>query len=69
VTVDDLAAPGETCICCRNNGVLPTASGIPGVVDKDTILGCCEECIAALFFGGTHPHPSNPLLFATVVTL
>ena len=46
---------GESCICCRNRGVLPDAK-IPGMVDSSTILQCCERCIAALFLGGTHPH-------------
>jgi len=57
---------GAGCLCCRNNGVLPEAAikgqpvGIPGMVDGDAILQCCEECIGALAFGGTHPHELDP---------
>lgn len=65
-----LPLPGEACLCCANNGVLPAANlngqpvGIPGMVDGPTVLHCCEQCVAALFLGGTHPHPLNPLLAA-----
>ena len=65
-----LPLSGETCLCCSNRGVLPPAKldgqlvGIPGMVDAPTVLQCCETCVAALFFGGTHPHPLNPLLGA-----
>lgn len=58
---------GPACLCCANHGVLPPASlgGHPlssTLVSGPTILQCCEDCIAALFFGGTHPHPISPLL-------
>ena len=61
-TLDDLPPSGEQCICCRNNGVLPAAQidgqpvGIPGMVDGATVTRCCENCVAALFLGGSHPH-------------
>ncbi|MDV7192561.1 MULTISPECIES: hypothetical protein [Mycolicibacterium] len=57
--------PGDACLCCRNKGVLPagkfngTTVNVPGLVDSATILQCCEECIGALFLGGTHPHELN----------
>ncbi|GJJ24105.1 hypothetical protein [Mycolicibacterium mageritense] len=52
---------GDACLCCRGRGVLPTAEVNgqplgPTAVDGNTILQCCEKCVAALFFGGTHPH-------------
>lgn len=65
-----LPTSGSECLCCNNNGVLPAAKldgravGLPGMVDGPTVLQCCEQCVAALFLGGTHPHPLNPLLAA-----
>lgn len=59
---------GPDCLCCANYGVLPRAqidgkpAGSPGLVDAPTALRCCEGCIGALFLGGNHPHPLNPLL-------
>lgn len=54
---------GDACLCCRNSGVLPVAKlsgqpvNMPGLVDSKTVLQCCNQCIGALFLGGTHPHP------------
>lgn len=65
-----LPGPGSNCLCCSNKGVLFAANldgrpvGIPGMVDGPTVLQCCEQCVAALFLGGSHPHPMNPLLAA-----
>jgi hypothetical protein len=65
-----LPVSGEGCLCCTNRGVLPPAElngqpvGITGLVDGPTVLQCCEQCVAALFLGGTHPHPLNPILAA-----
>lgn len=59
---------GPDCLCCANHGVLPAAHidgkavGMPGLVDGQTTLRCCDACVGALFLGGTHPHPLNPLL-------
>ena len=56
---------GDGCLCCRNQGVLPTPQRngmsvpVSGFIDGTTILQCCEECIGALFLGGTHPHELN----------
>jgi hypothetical protein len=69
-----LPASGQACICCTNRGVLPAAKidgqpvGIVGMVDGPTVLQCCEKCVAALFFGATHPHPLNPLLGVVLPT-
>jgi hypothetical protein len=63
-----LPRSGEACLCCRNHGKLPPAElngkpvgmvGMPGMVDGDTIKRCCDQCVAALFFGATHPHEVN----------
>lgn len=63
---DSLPAPGDSCLCCRNLGVLPAprVNGqpvhVPGAVDSSTALQCCDECLAAIAFGvGKHPHKLN----------
>jgi hypothetical protein len=58
-----LPPTGPNCLCCRGKGVLPPARingepvGLPGMVDGPTLLQCCEPCITALAFGGSHAHP------------
>ena len=72
MSVEDLPQPGEDCPCCRNHGVLPlaTLNGVPivdapGLLEGAVVLECCAECIAALFFGGVHPHGLNPLVLGS----
>ncbi|TKV35302.1 hypothetical protein CFA71_24560 [Mycobacteroides abscessus subsp. bolletii] len=65
-TPDEAPKSGPGCLCCRNLGVLPESTvngqpvGIPGMIDGDAILQCCEACMGALAFGGTHPHELDP---------
>lgn len=65
VSASDRPKPGKGCLCCRNKGVLPPAeldgkpAGVPGLVDGQTALKCCDDCLYGLFLGGgpaAHPH-------------